>query len=82
MEQGEVRVGTQVTIMDCIDPSIANTGSVKFIEPDTEDANLVWLYVRANDETLNTQVDPRIPTTFWRVIELNAPELIIQKGWC
>ena len=81
MESGEVRIGTSVTIMDCIDPSITNTGTVKFIEPEPDDSGFVWLYIRANDESLNTQIDPRIPTTYWRVIELSSPELIIQKEW-
>ena len=65
-------VGDIVTIMDQVDLEHANNGTVKLIESEQvlcegERIPLSWLYIIANDESLNIQFDPRIGN-YWRVI--------------
>lgn len=61
-------IGAIICIMDQIDPEIKTYGTIKFVEQDNEIPELQWLYIRANNEELNTQFDPRFGA-FWRIIE-------------
>lgn len=64
-------IGSIICVLDQIDPDIKTYGTVKFVEQDNEISELQWLYIRANNEELNTQFDPRFGT-FWRIIEANS----------
>ena len=67
-------IGDIIEIIDNIDYSIITTGTIRMIEPDNEDPELKWFYIRANDDRLNIQFDPRIGN-YWRIIE-NKSEFI------
>ena len=64
-------IGSIICILDQIDPDIKTYGTVKFVEQDDEISELQWLYIRANNEELNTLFDPRFGA-FWRIIEANS----------
>lgn len=70
-----MEVGTVVTVIDDIDYSLSTTGTVKFIEQDDELEFIQWLYIRANDESLNTNYDPRFGN-FWIIKESVNDKLI------
>lgn len=65
-----MKVGDIIEIIDNIDYSIITKGTIRMIEPDNEIPDLLWIYVRANDESLNTQFDPRIGN-FWTMTNNN-----------
>lgn len=68
-------IGNIIEILDDIDYSISNTGTVRLIEKDDSAQDLYWLYIRANDEELNIIPDPRIGL-FWKMIESNSNKII------
>lgn len=68
-------IGQEVSIIDDIDYNISTPGTIKFIEPDIEVEGLDWLYIRANDEMLNRQIDNRIGT-YWRIIEFCSNKIV------
>lgn len=70
----ELVIGAVVEIIDQVDLESKNCGTIKLIEPDNELADLTWLYIRANDESLNVNYDSRIGY-FWRIIESVSPYL-------
>lgn len=78
-----LKVGNLIEVIDQIDPSIRTQGTIRYIEPDF-DIGGEWLYVRANDESLNTIQHPMIPGGYFtmfnslqtdRFIDLNVKEL-------
>ena len=44
-------------------------GVIKYIEPDNEIPELLWLYIIADDEYLNDKVDPRFPWKYFMILE-------------
>lgn len=69
-------VGDLVEVIDQIDPSITTQGTVRLIEPDTEVGG-EWIYIRANDESLNTIQDPRIPGGYFTMLNSEQTDRII-----
>ena len=68
-------IGDVVTLYDNIDDDLYNTGVIRFMEQDDQIPNLFWLYIMANDETLNVNMDPRFPFFYWRIVEASDPHL-------
>lgn len=71
-----IRVGSLIRIQDDIDPSMYHDGIIVYIEPDDEMEDLLWYYVRSNEESFNTQTDPKLNRTFWRLIESCSNKII------
>lgn len=76
-------VGDLIEVIDQIDPEVRTQGTVRLVEADNEVSGY-WLYVRANDESLNALQDPRIPGGYFamlnseqtdRIIDLRAKEM-------
>ena len=76
-------VGDLIEVIDQIDPEITTQGTVRLVEPDDVIGG-EWIYIRANDESLNTKQDPRIPGGYFtllntlqtdRIIDLRAKEI-------
>ena len=76
-------VGDLIEVIDQIDPEITNQGTVRLVEPDDVIGG-EWIYIRANDESLNTKQDPRISGGYFtllntlqtdRIIDLRAKEI-------
>lgn len=63
-------IGDIVEVFDKIDPENQSTviATIKYIEPDNEIKNLYWLYLVANEEALNTNIDPKVGS-FWVIRE-------------
>lgn len=74
MEEVNFHVGQIVYLIDPIDESIKTIGTIRLIEPDEENGFL-WIYVRANDESLNINVDRRISGGYFTIIESTNPRL-------
>lgn len=74
-----MNVGDVVIVLDDIDYELTNTATIKLIEDDEDIPGLLWLYLRANDESLNTNIDNRIGS-FWRVIEYPSDKIIPAKS--
>lgn len=72
-----VQIGTRVGIIDEIDPTLITSGTVRYIEVDDEFPDLYFIYVRADHEELNVNTDPKINTTFWKIIDLASEYLIL-----
>ena len=70
-------VGTQVGIIDKLNPEIIRGGTIKYIEVDNEHPDLYICYIRANDEELNTKTDERFPFTYWEIMDLASEYLIL-----
>lgn len=70
-----MKVGDIIEIMDDIDYSITTKGTIRLIEPDDEIPDLWYLYVRANDESLNAQFDPRIGN-YWTITRANDEHIV------
>ena len=68
------QLGDVVGIIRDDDEEHADFGVVKFIERD-DDINMLWLYIVANDISLNDKVDPKFPFKYWRIIENTNPGL-------
>lgn len=69
-------LGDIVSVIDKIDTTIFNIATVKFIEKDNEFKDLFWLYLVANEETLNDKFDPNVGE-YWQIIESNSPYIEI-----
>ena len=76
-------VGDLIEVIDQIDPEVRTQGTVRLVEADDEVGGY-WLYIRANDESLNVLQDPRIPGGYFamlnseqtdRIIDLRAKEM-------
>ena len=76
-------VGDLIEVIDQIDPEITNQGTVRLVEPDDVIGG-EWIYIRANDESLNTKQDRRISGGYFtllntlqtdRIIDLRAKEI-------
>ena len=67
-------IGTICNLIDKVDVTDGHLCTIKFIEQDNE-GSLVYYYLRANDEELNNQMDPRFGT-YW-VMETNESEYLI-----
>ena len=70
-----MKVGDIIEIMDNVDYSITTKGTIRLIEPDDEIPDLWYLYVRANDESLNIQLDPRIGN-YWTITRANDEPIV------
>ena len=68
----QFQIGDIVEIADKIDPENQPTviATVRHIERDTE-LDLFWLYLMANEEVLNTNIDPKIGC-YWDLISDNS----------
>lgn len=72
-----MHIGDEILICDDIEwETVIHKGTIKLIEPDNE-MPLSWLYIRACDESMNTNYDPRIGY-FWRIIE-SVSDLIVRE---
>lgn len=71
-------IGQQVAVTDRVDCEKIDLATIIFIEPDT-DINEVFLYLRAFNEALNINTDPRLDRTFWRIIE-GSSKYLATKG--
>ena len=70
----QVRVGSVINIVDPITRTDnISQGTVRLVEEDKDIPELLWFYVRANNEAMNVQHDPRIGS-FWRVIASTETE--------
>ena len=74
MEEVNFHVGQIVYLIDPIDESIKTIGTIRLIEQDEENGFL-WIYIRANDESLNINVDRRISGGYITIIESTNPRL-------
>ena len=59
----QLQIGDIVSVIDRLDPARRIIGVVKYIEFDF-DLNRNFLYIRANEESLNTIMDPRFEWSF------------------
>lgn len=68
----EFQIGDIVEVADKIDPENQPTtiATIKYIERDN-DLDLYWLYLMANEEILNTNMDPNIGY-YWEIISNNS----------
>ena len=67
-------IGDIVEVADKIDPENLPTtvATIKKIEPDSNFIGLNWLYLLANEEVLNTRLDPNIGY-YWELVPDNCP---------
>ena len=72
--QCQFQVGDIVEVADKIDPENQPTtiATIKRVEPDNSFADLYWLYLLANEEVLNTKLDPNIGY-YWEILPDNCP---------
>jgi len=70
-------VGQEISIKDAIASDEYVSGTVRLIEPDNEIQGLLWLYIRANDESLNTNLLPNSNITYWTLIESTSNRIMI-----
>ena len=70
-----MKVGDIIEVLDLVDYTVTYKGTIKMIEPDDEIPELCYLYVRANDESLNIQNDPRIGS-YWTIVRTNDERII------
>jgi len=70
-----MKVGDIIEVLDLVDYTVTYKGTIKMIEPDDEIPELRYLYVRANDESLNIQNDPRIGS-YWTIVRTNDERII------
>ena len=70
-----MKVGDIIEVLDLVDYTVTYKGTIKMIEPDDEIPELWYLYVRANDESLNIQNDPRIGN-YWDIVRSNDGRII------
>lgn len=70
----QFNIGDIVEIADKIDPENQPTtiATIKFIERDSQISDLHWLYLIANEEVLNTNVDPNMGY-YWDIIPDDSP---------
>lgn len=67
-------IGDIVEVIDQIDCETLTTATIRMIEPDSNIDTLFWLYLIANNESINMNYDPRIGN-FWRLIANTDPYL-------
>lgn len=65
-------IGDIVEIIDAINDDVVYYGTVRLIEEDNEIPGLFWLYIRANDEELNVNIDQRIGEYFIIIEDCNS----------
>ena len=70
-----MKVGDIIEVLDLVDYTVTYKGTIKMIEPDDEIPELWYLYVRANDESLNIHNDPRIGN-YWDIVRTNDGRII------
>ena len=51
-------------------------GTIIFIEPDNE-IGVLWLYLKSDVDSMNTNTDPKIQGLYWRVIESSSDKLFL-----
>ena len=64
------QIGSIVVVTDGISEA-KYVGTIRFIE--VEDG-ITWLYVRLNEENMNTETDPRFPGTYYKVFTTSQDE--------
>ena len=84
MNMNQYELGDIVAVLDNIGLEDFTFGTIQKIEPndymisdntpDGVEGDFNWLYLRANDDLLNTNMDPNIGL-YWRVIESVSPYL-------
>lgn len=70
-----MNVGDIIEVLDNIDYSITHKGTIRMIEQDDQFPDINWIYIRANDESLNIQYDPRIGN-YWTLINANYDNIV------
>ena len=70
-----MKVGDIIEVLDLVDYTVTYKGTIKMIEPDDEIPELWYLYVRANDESLNIHNDQRIGS-YWDIVRANDERII------
>lgn len=68
----DYNIGDVVYVEDLINDEIIYYGTVRLIEEDNEIPGLFWLYIRANDEELNVNIDQRIGEYFVIIEDCNS----------
>lgn len=66
MNAVQLQVGDIVSVIDRLDPARRIIGVVKYIEFDP-DLDQNFLYIRANEESLNTIMDPRFEWSYYAI---------------
>ena len=74
----DYRVGDIVRVLDNIDLDTETVGTIRLIEPDNEIAGLCWIYIVANHESFNTNIDPRIGA-YWKIFEMDNKYISLVK---
>ena len=62
-----MKVGDIIDILDLVDYTITHKGTIRMIEPCEDIPDLYWIYIRANEEELNTNYDDRIGS-YWTIV--------------
>lgn len=72
--QCQFQIGDIVEVADKIDPENQPTtiATIKHIELDNEMPGLFWVYLIANEEVLNTNMDPTLGY-YWEIVPDNCP---------
>ena len=68
-------IGTICNLLDQVDPTMGNVCTVKFIEFDDEFNEIVYYYLRAANEELNTLFDERFGS-YWCMVNNLSQYLI------
>lgn len=69
LTKDQIYPGKRVRILDRIQLYDKYNGVIKYIEPDNEIPELLWLYIIADDEHLNDKVDPRFMWKYFMILE-------------
>lgn len=74
MPECQFQIGDIIEVADKIDPENQPTviATIKHIERDDDFHDLFWLYLVANEEVLNTNMDPVIGY-YWDLAVDNSP---------
>lgn len=73
--------GDVIRVLDRIDGESTITATVKYIEEDDEIEGIFYLYLVANEESLNDKFDEKIGY-FWTIIESSSPYITIVSRAC
>ena len=71
-----LKPGTICELEDWINPEIKIVCTVKRIEPDEQQPeDILYYYLIANDEELNTKTDPRFPWKYYDILPVGSNRL-------
>lgn len=70
-----LKAGTICELEDWINPTNVITCTIKMVEPDEQMPNIVYYYIIANNDELNTKTDPRFPWRFYDILPAGTTRL-------